>query len=96
MLETLTGGVFAADMEGEVNSYRQNLQVEYVNMLVGAMNSKANGHNVRAAIFAQVLALADVLQAKVNGPDFTGLNAATRAHSQYLDFILRKALAVED
>ena len=96
MLETLTDGVFAADMEGEVNSYRQNLQVEYVNMLVGAMNSKANGHNVRAAIFAQVLALADVLQAKVNGPDFTGLNAATRAHSQYLDFILRKALAVED
>ena len=96
MLETLTDGVFAADMEGEVNSYRQNLQVEYVNMLVGAMNSKANGHNVRAAIFAQVLALADVLQAKVNGPDFTGLNAATRAHSQYLDFILRKALAVDD
>ena len=74
-----------------MNSYRQNLQVEYVSMLIGAMNNKANGHNVRAAIFAQVLLLADVLQAKVNGPDFTGLNAAARAHSQYLGFILRSA-----
>ena len=50
MLKTLTDGIFAADLEEDVNSYRQNLQVEYVDMLVAAMSREANGHNIRVRI----------------------------------------------
>ena len=96
MLNTLTDGIFAADLEGDVNSYRQNLQVEYVDMLVVAMNREANGHNIRSALFAQLLDLAEALQSKIQGSDFAGLSAASQAHSQYLDFILRKALTVDE
>ena len=96
MLNTLTDGIFAADLEGDVNSYRQNLQVEYVDMLVAAMNREANGHNIRSALFAQLLDLAEALQSKIQGSDFAGLSAASQAHSQYLEFILRKALTVDE
>ena len=96
MLKTLTDGIFAADLEGDVNSYRQNLQVEYVDMLVAAMSREANGHNIRAALFAQLLDLAEAIKSKIQGSDFASLSSATQAHSRYLEFILRKALAVDD
>ena len=96
MLKTLTDGIFAADLEEDVNSYRQNLQVEYVDMLVAAMSREANGHNIRAALFAQLLDLAEAIKSKIQGSDFASLNSATQAHSRYLEFILRKALAVDD
>lgn len=96
MLETLTKGVFAADLDGNVNSYRQNLQVEFVNMVLAAMNLEANGHNIRSALFAQLLKLGEALRSKIQGSDFAALSAATQAHSRYLDFILRKALTVDE
>ena len=96
MLKTLTDGIFAADLEEDVNSYRQNLQVEYVDMLVAAMSREANGHNIRAALFAQLLELAEAIKSKIRGSDFASLSSATQAHSRYLEFILRKALAVDD
>ena len=96
MLKTLTDGIFAADLEEDVNSYRQNLQVEYVDMLVAAMSREANGHNIRAALFAQLLDLAEAIKSKIQGSDFASLSSATQAHSRYLEFILRKALAVDD
>ena len=40
--------------------------------------------------------LAEAIKSKIKGPDFTSFNAATQAHSRYLGFILRKALAVDD
>ena len=96
MLKTLTDGIFAADLEEDVNSYRQNLQVEYVEMLVAAMSRDANGHNIRTALFAQLLDLAEAIKSKIQGSDFASLSSATQAHSRYLEFILRKALAVDD
>ena len=96
MLKTLTDGIFAADLEEDVNSYRQNLQVEYVDMLVAAMSREANGHNIRAALFAQLLDLAEAIKSKIQGSDFASFSSATQAHSRYLEFILRKALAVDD
>ena len=70
MLKTLTDGIFAADLEEDVNSYRQNLQVEYVDMLVAAMSRETNGHNIRAALFAQLLDLAEAIKSKIQGSDF--------------------------
>ena len=47
MLQTLSDGLFAADLGGNVNSYRQNVQTEYVAMLQAAMESGDYGHNIR-------------------------------------------------
>ena len=96
MLGTLTDGVFAADMDASVNSYRQNLQIEYVSLLVAALHSPMHGHNIKAAVYAQLEQLAAALAAKIAAAQTAGLDDPTRAHSGYLDFVLRKALTVAD
>jgi hypothetical protein len=42
MLQTLSDGLFAADLAGNVNSYRQNVQIEYVGMLEAALGQQSN------------------------------------------------------
>jgi hypothetical protein len=95
MLQTLTDGLFAADLGGEVNSYRQNVQVDYVRMLDGALNNAAVSHPVKAVVYSEMKRISDNLSAKLNGAGFRGLTGETQAHTQYLDFVLRKALTVE-
>ena len=95
MLQTLSDGLFAADLAGNVNSYRQNVQIEYVEMLEAALASSEYSHNIKAAIYAQLRQLSDSLAGKIGAKGYVMLNAATQAHTNYLDFTLRKALAVE-
>ena len=95
MLQTLSDGLFAADLGGNVNSYRQNVQTEYVAMLQAAMESGDYGHNSTAAIYAQLRYLSQLLAAKIKAQGHTKLDDATQAHTAYLDFNLRKALVVE-
>jgi hypothetical protein len=52
-------------------------------------------HNIKAAIYAQLRQLSDSLAGKIGAKGSVMLNAATQAHTNYLDFTLRKALAVE-
>lgn len=96
MLQTLSDGLFAADLAGNVNSYRQNVQIEYVGMLEAAMASDKYSHNIKAAMYAQLRQLSDSLAAKIGANGYAMLNDATEAHTNYLDFTLRKALAVEE
>lgn len=95
MLQTLSDGLFAADLAGNVNSYRQNVQIEYVSMLEAAMAGPEYSHNIKAAVYAQLRQLSDSLAGKIGGQGYAMLNEATQAHTNYLDFTLRKALAVE-
>ena len=96
MLQTLTDGIFAADLTGEVNSYRQNLQTEYVQALVAALNKVEISHPVKALIYAQVKTLGDKLSAKMAARSFRDFSGVTQAHTAYLDFVLRKALTIQD
>lgn len=96
MLQTLTDGVFAADLAGEVNSYRQNLQTEYVQALVAALDKSEISHPVKALVYAQMKALSDKLSAKLGVLNSGDLSGVTQAHTAYLDFVLRKALTVND
>ena len=96
MLHQLTDGIFAADLSGEVNSYRQNLQIEYVHGLIAAMNKSEINHPVKATLYGRLKALAKQLSAKQADPDFVGLSGETQAHTAYLEFLLAKALAVKD
>jgi hypothetical protein len=96
MLQTLTDGIFAADLAGEVNSYRQNLQTEYVQALIAALTKNEISHPVKAIVYAQVKALGDKLSAKMVAPRFRDFSGVTQAHTAYLDFVLRKALTIQD
>ena len=74
---------FAADLGGNVNSYRQNVQIEYVAMLQAAMESGDYGHNIAAAIYAQLSYLSQSLAAKISAPGYAGLDNATQAHTNF-------------
>jgi hypothetical protein len=84
MMTDLTGSIFTADMAGNVNTFRQNLQVEYVKMLINISTSKDYMHAVKSmAIFT----LKD-LKAKLPG---TG-DLSTRAHRSHLTTLITNAL----
>jgi hypothetical protein len=55
-----------------------------------------HGHNIKAAVYAQLEQLAAALATKIAAAQTAGLDDPTRAHSGYLDFVLRKALTVAD
>ncbi|MGQ8364652.1 zinc-dependent metalloprotease [Glaciecola sp. 1036] len=52
VMQDLTNGIFSSDIKGSVNSYRQNLQVEYVERLIAAAGlEKASSYdNIMQAV----------------------------------------------
>ncbi|MDZ4729897.1 MAG: zinc-dependent metalloprotease [Xanthomonadales bacterium] len=83
----LTDAVFAADAKGNVNSYRRNLQTDYVMRL--ATMVKGEGYDT-AAISMSVYSLnriEDLLGDKRNA------NVETQAHVQNLELIIERALS---
>jgi hypothetical protein len=42
MMKELSNGIFESDIKKDVNSYRQNLQVEYVERLIAASGLESN------------------------------------------------------
>jgi len=89
MMTELTSAVFDADMGGNVNGFRQNLQSEYVSRLVAMMApDNAGGYDQPSRAMA-VYTLADLrrrLGAKTVG------DVATRAHTAALLHTIDKAL----
>ena len=67
-------------------------------MIVLAVNPQMMGEAIAAigSLRDADTAFLKALQSKIQGSDFAGLSAASQAHSQYLDFILRKALTVDE
>ena len=88
MMSDLTDAVFAADARGNVNTYRQNLQLEYVTELAGMVRGPAAATYDYVSKSAAVASLKRV-QAQVAVP--TG-DAETRAHRQYLSLVVTQAL----
>ncbi len=88
MMSDLTDAVFAADARGNVNTFRQNLQLEYVNLVAGMIKgptAKTYDHVSKSAAVASL----KKVQAQVATP--TG-NAETRAHRQHLSLVVSQAL----
>lgn len=90
--DELTKAVFAADINGTVNSFRQNLQVEYVNSLKGmliGMTSARYSHAAKAAAVYQLNYIRS--RAAVASADLS-----TQAHKAYLktaiDNILKEVM----
>ena len=97
-ISDLTDAVFAGDPESGVNTYRQNLQIEYLNRLLnvangmglppratpGGMTPPVSYDSVaRSAALASIMSIKDIAR-RPSG------SAETRAHQQHLQFLIRK------
>ncbi len=81
--------VFDADLKGDVNLYRQNLQRAYVDMLVNMLKDPKYDH---ASVSAGYETL-NQIRSKID--KVKGANGQTNAHRANLKFIIDKALVVK-
>ena len=88
MMSDLTDAVFAADARGNVNTIRQNLQLEYVNQLAAMLRGPGAATYDHVSKSAAVASLKKI-QAQVATP--VG-DAETRAHRQHLALVVGQAL----
>jgi hypothetical protein len=97
MMEDLTQGIFAADMAGNVNSFRQYLQLELVGRLANILNSSGGEFDALATSSAlvQLENLAASLKAKGRRGSMARLNGSTQAHVRHLDRVLRQSLVID-
>lgn len=87
MMTDLTDAVFKADVEGPVNSFRQNLQIEYVNRLANIIGSESNRvYASRAQALHHLKAIQSLLKNK-NTTD-----ASTNAHTGYILHLIDRAI----
>jgi hypothetical protein len=92
MMGDLSEAIFADDARDDVNSFRQNLQMEYVNRLAGMVKGdgrKAYHTPAQSMALYQLNNIQDLL-AKRRGGD-----TATQAHTQHVLLTIERALAVE-
>ena len=81
----LNGAIFNADISGNVNSFRRNLQVEYVKYLTGIYDSKSPFTNHAKTMAYYNLTKIQQMVSAVSG------NLASRAHKLYLKKMIKDA-----
>jgi hypothetical protein len=90
VMTELTNAIFEADMRGNVNSFRQNLQMEYVTRLAKMASPKGGYHTPAASMAVFSLnEIKDKLDRK------RGANRSTQAHTQNLLLTIERALSVD-
>ncbi|NVJ60153.1 MAG: zinc-dependent metalloprotease [Gammaproteobacteria bacterium] len=88
-LSDLTQGVFEKDLNGNVNTFRQNLQVEYVKRLIKIVDEKSPyDYLSKASAMAQLSSLEKTMK-------YNRGKGATRVHREYLHNFIEKVLLVE-
>ena len=86
MMTALNNAIFRADIGGSVNTFRQNLQIEYTNKLAGIVGDDKNyTHTARS------MALYNLKQIKRMASNGTG-NTLTKAHKEHLKLIVDSTL----
>lgn len=90
MMNDLTDAIFKADLQGSVNTFRQNLQIEYVRRLIEI----AGLDKPSAYVYpAQSVALYQLNQIrKMLKNNYTG-DTATKAHREHILYRIEKALS---
>jgi hypothetical protein len=91
-MEDLTNDVFAADADGNVNTFRQNLQVAYVEALakvVGDAGDEQYDHVAQSAALQSLQQIEDMIEGK------RGVNAETRAHTNHVLHVIEDATGTE-
>jgi hypothetical protein len=82
----LTDAVFSADADDNVNTFRQNLQIEYVNRLIAITGSDNHDHVAKSAALYNLQQIDDIVSSK------RGVNAETAAHSAHIALLIKKAM----
>lgn len=83
----LNNAIFKTDIQSNVNSFRQNLQLEYTNMLISILTGKQSGkytHNSKSMALYNLKAIRTM--AAPSG------DIASRAHKQHLRTLIDNAL----
>lgn len=87
MMADLTDAVFKADAQSAVNSFRQNLQVEYVKRLISIMEPDSKRpYASRAAALHHLKSIESMLENKKT------TDPSTEAHSGYILYLIEQAL----
>jgi hypothetical protein len=87
VMKDLTDAIFAADLRGDVNTFRQNLQTEYVRRLIAIVADEDDyDHTSRSMALFQVQEIERRLSRKRGG------NLETRAHTQSILYLIERLL----
>ncbi len=90
--EDLTDAIFSDDMPRSVNTYRQNLQLEYVNRLVAMISGETKA---QYDYLSQSTALHNLRQIESSLKGNRGIDAETRAHRANVLFTIERGLKPE-
>lgn len=82
----LTGSIFDADAAGDVNTFRQNLQIEYVTRLISVLESEDHDRIAKSAALYNLQNIRDLMDNKGN------VNTESRAHAAHIKLAIDKAL----
>jgi hypothetical protein len=92
VMSDLTSAIFDADIQGNVNTFRQNLQMEYVNRLVAIITPPTRTPYDYPSQSAALASLRSI-QSKLAGK--SGANAETMAHTRNVLFTIQKSLKAD-
>jgi hypothetical protein len=87
MMSELTDAIFSADIKSNINTYRQNLQVEYVKRLIAAsgLESKSNYDTI-----SQATAINELKRIAKMADNSRG-DKASKIHKQYVEDLINRA-----
>ncbi len=88
-MDDLTMAIFEADADGNVNTFRQNLQVEYVQALTRVLDEEQNDSYDYVARSAALRSVQQI-DAMIDGK--SGVNAETEAHTAHLHHLIDQVL----
>ena len=86
MMADLSAAVFGLDLNGDVNTMRQNLQQEYVDRLIGLFEGAGVDHVAAAALLREMKRVQSQLQSAA------AASAATDAHRELVLHKIERAL----
>ena len=90
--EDLTNAIFSDDMPRSVNTYRQNLQLEYVNRLIAMISGETKA---QFDYLSQSTALHNLRQIENTLKGNRGIDAETRAHRANILYTIERGLKSE-
>ncbi len=92
VVEDLTNAIFSDDMPRSVNTYRQNLQLEYVNRLIAMVSGETK---VQFDYLSQSTALDNLRQIESTLKGNRGVDRETRAHRANILYTIGRGLDTE-
>ena len=90
MMSDLTKSIFDADLKTSVNTYRQNIQLEYVNRLGGILEGKSGYDYI-----SQSAALSELNKIKSKMGGAQSPNESTKAHRKHIVFAINEILDLD-